>query len=225
MRYHKRHTIHNSATKKKCKGSVLATVMHAMHTLDNRNHQRPSCENNASLKDFANILEPHLFPVVPRDLQLLPNLLGHTHRQCCYCNTKGKDERGLKPINVDEILPCGQGVRYNAVNRVPACGDCNSSKGARAGTGLRDWMQRRVEAGLMSVDHMRTLETYIQANMKYVFSQIILDRHPEVACIVRQAIQWKLHAIACVANQAVATTTPPDPQPEGTQKRPREDSA
>ena len=64
-------------------------------------------------------------------------LFGLTGSLCCvYC------EKTVRKQNMDELFPCSKGGRWNRLNRVPACGNCNSSKSNKTGIEFESWVQK-----------------------------------------------------------------------------------
>ena len=84
---------------------------------------------NVILKDWGKRLEINIEPVVPSDYvsPFDPN-------KCIYCLSLSIGRSG------DEFRPLSQRGRYNKVNCVPCCGPCNSSKQAKCGTDLINWI-------------------------------------------------------------------------------------
>jgi hypothetical protein len=69
--------------------------------------------------------------VTQRDLR---RLIQRHHGLCAYCQ--------IKPWqHIDHVIPLARGGRHSIGNLLPACQDCNQSKGARL---LADWRNRRL---------------------------------------------------------------------------------
>ena len=62
-------------------------------------------------------------------------VLSRYRNACAYCGT------GAEPMTMDHVVPVARGGRHAIGNIVPACGRCNSSKGAQL---LIEWKSRTV---------------------------------------------------------------------------------
>lgn len=64
-----------------------------------------------------------------------------TDGHCAYC---GAPFASFAEMTDDHIVPRSRGGSHDRLNRVPCCKPCNSSKGARPVSYLRDVLQRRL---------------------------------------------------------------------------------
>lgn len=82
--------------------------------------------------------------------------------ECLYCG------RTVSSNNVDELVPITKGGRMSFHNRVPCCGGCNSSKGAKDGYDLTIWL---IKHNPVSVDKAVNIADYVEKHEKLLTYQ------------------------------------------------------
>ena len=109
---------------------------------------------NTILKDWSERLESEIEPNVPNDYTST-----FDKTKCSYCLTTRIGPSG------DEFRPSSQGGRYNIVNCIPCCGDCNSSKQDKCGTRLIKWIKDKPS---IKVEQQEQLINWYRENEKYL---------------------------------------------------------
>jgi 5-methylcytosine-specific restriction endonuclease McrA len=62
---------------------------------------------------------------------------------CAYCGAEGDMQR-------DHFVPISRGGSNYIDNIVPACGQCNASKGAKTGAEFMTWLRQRIREGMVA---------------------------------------------------------------------------
>ena len=95
---------------------------------------RSDIHNELLKRAAAHIEKKHPAKV---DITPITEHLGISNLQCIYCDVD------VKLLNMDEMIPVTKGGRVSRANRVPCCGNCNSSKGNRDGYDFVMWLMKR----------------------------------------------------------------------------------
>jgi 5-methylcytosine-specific restriction endonuclease McrA len=130
------------------------------------NGYRPGKRKRRYIADITNELSKRLAEAiaVPESCNEPPHLvdvLGTAHDQCIYC---GRNE--LAKTNIDELIPPTQGGTMRSINRVPCCGNCNSSKSDKTLQDMELWLVTR---GAHETDQ----DYYIEGERAWVIAQYI----------------------------------------------------
>ena len=115
---------------------------------------------NAILKDWGERLEPKISPTVPNDYTS-----PFDTDKCAYCLSPRIGPSG------DEFRPSSQRGRYNIVNCLPCCGDCNASKQDKCGSVLIKWIKEECpkKRTPINVEQQEKIINWYKENEKYLF--------------------------------------------------------
>ncbi|MEI3845335.1 MULTISPECIES: HNH endonuclease [unclassified Microbacterium] len=78
-------------------------------------------------------------------------LLRRADGRCVYCRVRFSDEI---PVTWDHIVPVVRGGAFSIGNLTPACGSCNSSKGART---ITEWRMSRARVARVDLSSLTIL--------------------------------------------------------------------
>ena len=87
--------------------------------------------------------------------------------KCMYCLTN------VKSHNIDELIPITKNGNMSNLNRVPACGRCNSSKGNLTGKHFSAWLHSKP---YISKSRAAAIEKYVNQNKKSITLTVIQEK-------------------------------------------------
>ena len=141
---------------------------------------------NVSLKTVAEAIEGALTPI-PKNYKFpFPS------NRCLYC------EKVLKKRGFDEFLAITETGRMNAVNKVPCCGPCNSSKGAKCNQELFEWIEAGGRKNTIRVKRRDSIIEWWRENEQYMFIPGYIFEQKDAE--IREAIhrfELEIRRIAC----------------------------
>lgn len=126
---------------------------------------------------------PGIYRVTVEDWMEILRSFNH---RCAYCGKQGK-------MTIDHVLPLSRGGRHCIANLVPACTNCNHSKGALTVTEWRTYTKAKRQSKTAKMQNERRAPWTVHADLgiqpirkKYradqspIFDQLIQEQHDRI---------------------------------------------
>jgi len=139
---------------------------------------------NSILKTFAEAVEADL-PPIPKNYKFPFN-----PKKCMYC------EGDSKPGKFDEFLAITETGRMNAVNKVPCCGDCNSSKLAKCNRELLKWIENGGFKNTIKPKRQKAIIEWWKENEKHMYIPAdIFDKNDIATRCLISSFEYQLRVL------------------------------